>query len=142
MTIDQIKQLITSLASSKGVDPALALAVAQTESSFNPNARSGVGAQGLFQLMPATAKAYGVSSPYDPTANATAGVQMLADLSRQYNGDVPSILAAYNWGSGNLASGAPLPAETQNYITKITGILGIPASDPIRRPSHRPTHRA
>lgn len=123
MTTDQIKQLITDTASRAGVDPALALAVAQAESSYNPAARSAKGAMGLFQLMPATAAAYGASNPYDPVQNTQAGVRMLSDLSRQYDGDVPSILAAYNWGSGHLNSGAPLPAETQNYIARIVGFL-------------------
>src|SRR4051812_15923820 len=114
MNTEQIKQLIINTAQSHGLDPALALAVAETESTFNPSARSGVGAMGLFQLMPATAKAYGVRTPSAPPENTGAGVGMLADLNRQYGGDVPSILAAYNWGSGHLASGLPLPAETQH----------------------------
>jgi soluble lytic murein transglycosylase-like protein len=140
MTTEQIKQLITDAATRRGLDPSLALAVAQTESSFNPFAKSNAGAMGLFQLMPATARAYGVNNAYDPQQNVEAGVRMLSDLSRQYGGDLPSILAAYNWGSGNLASGRPLPPETQNYITVISRILGVAAANPWRpRPT---THRA
>jgi soluble lytic murein transglycosylase-like protein len=122
---DQIQSLITTTAIAKGVDPNLALAVAQAESSYDPNARSKAGAMGVFQLMPSTARSYGVTDPYDPAQNINAGVTMLADLNRQYNGDLPSILAAYNWGSGNLATGAALPTETQNYIAKILRLLGI-----------------
>jgi soluble lytic murein transglycosylase-like protein len=142
LTIDQIKQMITAAAVQKGLDPGLALAVAETESSFNPNAKSGVGAMGLFQLMPKTAASYGVSNAFDPAQNINAGVSMLADLNRQYDGDLPSILAAYNWGSGNLASGAPLPTETQNYIAKISRILGVAVANPWRPRRATPTHRA
>jgi len=128
MNTEQIKSLITSEATAAGVDPQLALAVARAESSFDPNARSRVGAMGLFQLMPKTAAAYGVSNAFDPIENTRAGVRMLADLDRQYRGDLPSILAAYNWGSGNLASGRPLPAETSDYIARIFSFLGVPGS--------------
>jgi soluble lytic murein transglycosylase-like protein len=128
MTTQQVQDLIVAEAARNGVSADLALAVARAESGFNPAARSGAGAQGVFQLMPATARAYGVADPFDPLQNVHAGVRMLADLSRQYRGDLPSMLAAYNWGSGNLASGRPLPAETQTYITRVYGFLGVPAS--------------
>lgn len=123
--LQEIKDKITAAAEAYGISPALALAVAQTESAFNPAAVSPAGAMGVFQLMPRTAAAYGVSDPFDPDQNIDGGVRMLADLNRQYNGDTASILAAYNWGSGNLASGRPMPTETSNYIARITSMLGL-----------------
>jgi soluble lytic murein transglycosylase-like protein len=125
--LQTIQDKITAAANAYGVSPALALAVVRAESAGDPSAVSSAGARGLFQLMPATAAAYGVSDSFDPDQNINGGVRMLADLSRQYNGDLPSILAAYNWGSGNLASGRPLPAETRSYIARVSSFLGLDA---------------
>ena len=120
-----VREKITAAAEAYGISPALALAVAQTESAFNPAAVSPKGAKGVFQLMPRTAAAYGVTDPFDPDQNIDGGVHMLADLTRQYHGDTAAILAAYNWGSGNLASGRQMPTETVNYIARITSLLGL-----------------
>ena len=128
MTPD-IEAQINAAAAAYGVSPALALAVAKVESAGNPSALSPAGAAGVFQLMPKTAAAYGVSDVYDAGQNIDAGVHMLSDLSHQYGGDLASVLAAYNWGSGNLASGRAMPAETVNYIAKIKALLGVGSSD-------------
>jgi soluble lytic murein transglycosylase-like protein len=115
------QQQIVTAAQSAGVDPALALAVAQQESGFNPNAVSSAGAQGLFQLMPATAASLGVSDPSNPAQNIQGGISYLAQLLQQYGGDVTSALWAYNAGPGNEANGV-LPAETANYIPSVENI--------------------
>lgn len=113
--------LINKYAAQYGVEPKLVWAVIKAESGFNPNAKSKCNAKGLMQLMPKTAKSYGVTDPYDPEQSVRGGVEMLSRLSRQYHGDKNMILAAYNWGSGNLAKKGfeHRPDETRNYITKV-----------------------
>lgn len=123
--------MVQAAAVQYGVDPGLALAVAQRESGLNPNATSSAGAQGVMQLMPATAASLGVSNPYDPTQNINAGMRYLASLISQYGGDTTKALAAYNWGPGNLNNAiaayggnwlSAAPAETQNYVAAIAGV--------------------
>lgn len=98
-----IQSLISSIATQKGISPALALAVAQHESGFDPNAQNSTSsAAGLFQLINATQQQYGVTNPYDPTQNTTAGVQFLSDMLKQYNGDQTLALMAYSCGPGNV----------------------------------------
>ena len=113
--------LITKYAKKYSVDAALVRAVIKQESKFNPNAKSSKGAMGLMQLMPKTAEAYGVTDAYNPEQNIEAGVRMLSELSKRYNGDKKLILAAYNWGSGNLAKNGyeKRPKETRNYIDNV-----------------------
>lgn len=127
MPTDQniIKEIIVT-ANKYGVDPNLALAVAAQESGFNPAARSPVGAQGIFQLMPATAKELGVSDPWNPTQNIDGGVKYLSQLLNKYNGNTSQALAAYNWGMGNVdrKGMTSMPEETQNYVSSILGKLG------------------
>ena len=109
-----------------GVDPSLVKAVALVESGFNPKARSAKGAQGLMQLMPATAKQYGVSNIHDPYQNLNAGAKHLRGLLDQYDGDVTLALAAYNAGSGAVTryGGVPAYAETQDYVKKVQTKMG------------------
>jgi transglycosylase-like protein with SLT domain len=125
-----IAGLVQQAAARYGVDPALALAVAQRESGLNPNAQSAAGAQGVMQLEPPTAAQYGVTNPFDPAQNIDGGVHYLSDLLRQY-GDVAKALAAYNWGPGNLNAAiaryganwlSAVPSETQNYVAAISGV--------------------
>ena len=132
-----ISALVAAAASRYGIDPALALAVAQQESGLNPNATSSAGAMGVMQLMPATVAQYDVANPYDPAQNVPAGVAYLASLLSRYNGDQVKALAAYNAGPGRVdaaigASGAnwlaALPGETQNYVAAITGITPADAA--------------
>jgi soluble lytic murein transglycosylase-like protein len=102
-----------------GVDPALALAVAARESSFNPGAVSSQGAQGLMQLMPDTAARYGVTDAFDPQQNAAGGVAYLKFLDKKFDGNLDLVLAAYNAGEGAVQSrGNTVPpfAETEKFV--------------------------
>lgn len=112
---------IISKASRKyGVDAGLIKAVIKAESNFNPQAVSHAGAQGLMQLMPATARSLGVGDSFDPEQNVMAGTRFLKDMLHRYNGDVDSALAAYNWGPGNVDRRPDrLPRETRDYLARV-----------------------
>ena len=112
---------ISAAAAANGVDAALVRALIHAESAFNPNARSHKGAQGLMQLMPATAGMYGVSNAYDGAQNIRAGVQHLAMLLKNYDGDVKLAAAAYNAGEGAVKKygGVPPYAETRVYVDRV-----------------------
>ncbi len=117
---EEIPLLVLRKAEEHGVPPSIALAVARVESGFNPNARSPAGAVGVMQLMPGTAKALGVSDPYDPEQNIDAGVRYLKQLYDRY-GRWDLALAAYNAGPGNVEKhgGVPPFRETQNYVRNV-----------------------
>ena len=107
------------------VPVSLLKAIGKAESGFDANAVSSAGAQGVMQLMPATAKGLGVTDPFDARSNIMGGAKYIADKLRQYNGDIELALAAYNAGSGNVAKygGVPPFKETQNYIRKVKGYM-------------------
>lgn len=112
------------------IRPDLVRAVVQVESAFNPYAVSPKGAQGLMQLMPATAQAMGVINPFNPIENIRAGVRYLRQLLDRYNNDEVLALAAYNAGPVAVARyGDKVPPyrETRNYVTKINQIAGVPS---------------
>ena len=85
------------------VDKRLLIAVAKTESDFNPKATSGAGAKGIMQLMDSTAKDLGVTNSYDPEQNIMGGAKLLSQLLKKYDGDRNKALAWYNAGTGNVA---------------------------------------
>lgn len=102
------------------VNPTLVRAVIQVESSFDPTRVSRKGARGLMQLMPATAKRFGVTKIHDPEQNIRGGVQYLAYLLRLFNGDLPRVLAGYNAGENAVLryGGIPPYEETSTYVVK------------------------
>ena len=117
------EDVIRAEAKGARVPPELALAIADTESGFNPDAVSPKGARGLFQLMPDTAKELGVD-PNDPVSNIRGGLKYFRQQLDTHKGDVEKALQSYNWGPGNVASGGEPPAETRAYVTRILGRLG------------------
>jgi soluble lytic murein transglycosylase-like protein len=103
------------------VDEAVVRAIIHAESAFNPNALSRVGAQGLMQLMPATARRFGVGNAFDASQNIAGGVQYLAWLLKRFKGDVALAAAGYNAGEGAVDKykGVPPYAETQRYVQRV-----------------------
>jgi|GEM_PF-1600649 len=112
---------IVEAANRYGIEPALLFGLVQQESGFNPNAQSPAGAVGLTQLMPGTAAALGVSNPLDPREALEGGARYLAQLLREFNGNVELALAAYNAGPGAVraAGGIPPIPETQTYVADV-----------------------
>jgi soluble lytic murein transglycosylase-like protein len=112
------------------LSPLLIDAVARQESGYRVNAVSRVGAIGVMQLMPGTARMLGVRNPRDPHANIDGGARYLRRLLDRFGGDVSLALAAYNAGPGRVerARGIPRIAETQKYVTKILARLASGAA--------------
>jgi len=115
---------IQAAATEFNVDPALVRAVIHAESAFNPKAISPVGAQGLMQLMPGTARELGVENPMEARQNILGGVDYLAQMLHRFGGDVRMATAAYNAGPGAVGryKGVPPYAETRAYVERV-GIL-------------------
>jgi len=118
LSTEDIKTKVTKAAKDSKLDPKLFHAVVSTESNYNPNAMSPVGAVGLTQLMPKTAAGLGVN-PLLVDENLKGGATYLQSLLKKYDGDQAKALAAYNAGPGRVDKGGPLPQETQGYVAKI-----------------------
>jgi cell wall-associated NlpC family hydrolase len=112
-------QLFLQAGARYGLPPQLLAAVAHVESGFDPNAVSSAGAEGLMQLMPATAASHGVD-PFDPAQAVDAAAQILASNLQQF-GSLPLALAAYNAGAGAVQEygGIPPYPQTQAYVQKV-----------------------
>lgn len=113
--------LITAIARGYGLDPALVKAVVKVESNFDPFALSHKGAKGLMQLLPSTARRYGLRDCYDPVGNVQAGVKHLKELLVRYNYNLDLALAAYNAGPGAVDryGGVPPFGETRRFIRRV-----------------------
>jgi len=112
--------IIQQASKAYGVEPELIRAVIRAESNFRSESTSPKGAMGLMQLMPQTAKELGVRDAYNPQENIMGGTRYLKGLLDRYRGDIPTALAAYNWGMGNVERRPEqLPRETRVYIDRI-----------------------
>ena len=121
----QYSKVIESAARASRLEPALVQAVMVAESGGDPNALSKRGARGLMQLMPATARLYGVRNAFDPEQNVRAASQYLRDLTDRYQNDLELVLAAYNAGPTAVdLSGGRIPPlrETLDYVPRVLRI--------------------
>ena len=112
------------------IDDAWLRAVAHAESDLRPDAISPKGAQGIMQLLPATAREYRVKDPFSPVQSIQGGARYLGALLRRYKGDRQLAAAAYNAGIGTVAryGGIPPYAETQAYVAKVEALYGLYAT--------------
>jgi soluble lytic murein transglycosylase-like protein len=129
--VEKFRSLIEQAAQRHHLDTALLAAVVHVESGGNPQAVSPAGAQGLTQLIPATAQRFGVHDPFDPAQSLDGAAKYLRGLLGQFGGDVSKALAAYNAGEGNVKKygGIPPFAETQAYVPAV-----LAAYDTYRQP--------
>ena len=116
-----IDQTIQQIAADQAVSADLVNSIIKVESNYNARAISSKGALGLMQLVPSTARRFGVSNAFDPRENVAAGVKYLNYLLQRYQGNYPLALAAYNAGEGAVAryGGVPPYRETQNYLVEV-----------------------
>lgn len=124
LNTDAYRAEIAAASKDYGVEEAVVRAIIHAESAFHPNALSRVGAQGLMQLMPATARRFGVGNAFDAGQNIRGGVQYLAFLLKRFNGDLALAAAGYNAGEGAVDKyrGVPPYSETQRYVQRV-GLL-------------------
>jgi hypothetical protein len=132
-----LTQRAAQIAQEEGVDPNLFTRLIAVESNYNPRALSRAGAQGLAQLMPATAAGLGVTDPYDPEQSLRGGAKYLKQMMDRFKGNVDLALAAYNAGPGNVETygGVPPFNDTQEYVRRVKGVPrdSQPAADPAAR---------
>jgi soluble lytic murein transglycosylase-like protein len=133
-------QVIYDIAIRHSINPHLVAALIHVESSFNARAVSPKGAYGLMQLLPETARRFGLNKKkdlLDPKKNLEAGIRYLKWLTARFGGDAEKILAAYNAGEGAVQrfGGIPPYQETQNYVQKIFGLLGFSSLAPAPQPA-------
>ena len=147
MAEEEADTLIHEAAFRQSLSPSLLRSVIKQESAFRPCAVSLKGAQGLMQLMPATAEQLGVTDPFDPQKNVEGGAAFLRQLLNRYGGDLKLALGAYNAGMGRIEASGGIPnlLETQNYVSSIlndlhtTGENETPAPPPPKKDFRRVT---
>ncbi|HJP82938.1 MAG TPA: lytic transglycosylase domain-containing protein [Fimbriimonadaceae bacterium] len=124
VTPDELRPMITRVATENGLEPALLESLVEAESNFNPSAISSKRAIGLTQLMPDTAKELGVADPFDPAQNLQGGAKYLAGLLKRFGNDQEKAIAAYNAGPGAVErfGGIPPYRETQSYVQKVLSL--------------------
>ena len=122
---DDLDELIEEAAAAHGISADLVRAVIEVESGFDPWSVSPAGAQGLMQLMPATARLMGVNDRLDPRQNVFGGTKYLSQILDRFDGNVALALAAYNAGPAKVARyrGIPPYPETRGYVIRIRGLL-------------------
>ena len=122
----ELDRVIFDVAQRQGLDPSFVHAVIWQESKYKNEARSHAGAQGLMQLIPATAARFGCADPYDAAANIEAGTKYLKWLLKRFDGNVELALAGYNAGEGAVDKykGIPPYNETRNYVKIISQRYG------------------
>lgn len=126
--------IVDEVAQTYGLESALLHAVISVESHYRPNAVSRAGAVGLMQLMPLTARYYGVADPLDPVQNLHGGARYLSYLLKLFDNDVSLALAAYNAGEAAVAKyGNRIPPyrETENYVPKVLGFYRKYRAEPL-----------
>jgi soluble lytic murein transglycosylase-like protein len=130
-----VRRIVERLAPTYEVDPELAMAVIAVESGFRANAVSPKNAQGLMQLIPATAQRFNVADPLDPESNVRGGLAYLRRLLALFNGDVRLVAAAYNAGEGAVLRhrGVPPYRETRDYVMRIARLYSLPVHRYLRR---------
>jgi soluble lytic murein transglycosylase-like protein len=124
-TSNKYKEIIQDIAERTNLEPELLHAVIKTESAYNNYALSPKGAAGLMQLMPATAKSYGVDNRYDPEMNIYGGAKYLSYLLNKFNNNMKLALAAYNAGEYAVKkydNSIPPYKETRNYVHKVLNL--------------------
>jgi soluble lytic murein transglycosylase-like protein len=122
-----LNETVDRIARQNSLSPGLVHSVIQVESNYNPKAVSPKGAQGLMQLIPSTARRFGVSDAFDPADNIQGGARYLKYLLGLYKGDESLALAAYNAGEGAVSryGGVPPYPETQDYVAKVRYRLAV-----------------
>lgn len=124
-TAKQLEDIFSRASKKYNISIDLLKAVAKQESNFQITAVSKSGAQGIMQLMPATAKALGVTDSFDPEQNIMGGAKFLSQMLERYNGNITLALAAYNAGPGSVDkyNGVPPYEETQDYVVKVANYM-------------------
>lgn len=125
MATAELIRLIDSIAAEHGVEDSLVHSVIRAESNYNAHAVSPKGAMGMMQLIPATARRFGVTNPFDVKENVQGGVRYLRFLLDYYKDNYPRAIAAYNAGEGAVDRyhGIPPYMETQNYVFRVANNL-------------------
>jgi soluble lytic murein transglycosylase-like protein len=136
VTVAAIADAVERAAAQHSVPAALIHSVIKVESNYDPTAVSPKGALGLMQLIPATARRFGVSNVFDPADNIQGGARYLRYLLDLYGGDYPLALAAYNAGEGAVAKYGTVPPypETQNYLKLVARQLRDAAPPAVEKP--------